>query len=67
MAESKAMLVVPNSKLLEWPKKDKRRFLHVMYRVGDLVHTFKYVVYCVIVRNYVKYVLVVMNLLLNGV
>ncbi|KAL8132352.1 hypothetical protein AgCh_008010 [Apium graveolens] len=42
MAESKATPVVPSSKLLEWPKKDKRRFLHVMYRVGDLVHTFKF-------------------------
>lgn len=32
----------PNAELLEWPKKDKRRFLHVVYRVGDLDRTIKY-------------------------
>lgn len=35
--------VAPNAELLEWPKKDKRRFLHVVYRVGDLDRTIKYV------------------------
>lgn len=29
--------------ILEWVKKDKRRFLHVVYRVGDLERTIKYV------------------------
>jgi len=29
--------------LLEWVKKDKRRMLHVVYRVGDLDRTIKYV------------------------
>lgn len=27
---------------LEWVKKDKRRLLHVVYRVGDLDRTIKY-------------------------
>jgi len=31
------------SDLLEWPKKDNRRFLHVVYRVGDLDRTIEYV------------------------
>ena len=39
--------------VLEWVKKDKRRLLHVVYRVGDLDRTIKYVIsyivmYCVI-------------------
>lgn len=34
--------LAPNADLLEWPKKDKRRFLHVVYRVGDLDRTIKY-------------------------
>lgn len=29
--------------LLEWVKKDKRRLLHVVYRVGDMERTIKYV------------------------
>ena len=29
---------------LEWVKKDKRRMLHVVYRVGDLDRTIKYVI-----------------------
>lgn len=41
MAEASAP-VAPNAELLEWPKKDKRRFLHVVYRVGDLDRTIKY-------------------------
>ncbi|KAF5944949.1 hypothetical protein HYC85_019026 [Camellia sinensis] len=40
MAE--AAPAVPSNELLEWPKKDKRRFLHVVYRVGDLDRTIKY-------------------------
>ena len=28
--------------LLEWVKKDNRRMLHVVYRVGDLDRTIKY-------------------------
>lgn len=27
--------------LLEWVQKDKRRFLHAVYRVGDLDRTIK--------------------------
>jgi len=27
--------------LLEWPKQDKKRMLHVVYRVGDLDRTIK--------------------------
>ena len=42
MAEG-ATSVVPSTELLEWPKKDKRRFLHAVYRVGDLDRTIKYV------------------------
>ncbi|XP_024933995.2 lactoylglutathione lyase GLX1-like [Ziziphus jujuba] len=33
---------VANSELLEWPKKDKRRLLHAVYRVGDLDRTIKF-------------------------
>lgn len=29
--------------VLEWVKKDKRRLLHVVYRVGDMDRTIKYV------------------------
>ena len=28
---------------LDWPNKDKRRMLHVVYRVGDLEKTIKYI------------------------
>ncbi|KAH1208626.1 putative lactoylglutathione lyase [Glycine max] len=35
-----------NAELLEWPKKDKRRFLHVVYRVGDLDRTIKFYTEC---------------------
>lgn len=44
MAEG-ATPVVPSHELLEWPKQDKRRFLHAVYRVGDLDRTIKYVVH----------------------
>ena len=40
MAE--AASAVPSDELLEWPKKDKRRLLHAVYRVGDLDRTIKY-------------------------
>lgn len=39
-----AEAATPNAELLEWPKKDKRRMLHVVYRVGDLERTIKYAV-----------------------
>lgn len=39
MAEGSA--AVPSTELLEWPKKDKRRLLHAVYRVGDLDRTIK--------------------------
>jgi lactoylglutathione lyase len=29
--------------VLEWPKQDKKRMLHAVYRVGDLEKTIKYV------------------------
>lgn len=43
MAEEAAKAVTPNAELLEWPKKDKRRLLHAVYRVGDLDRTIKWV------------------------
>ncbi|KAL8156647.1 hypothetical protein AgCh_001653 [Apium graveolens] len=42
MAESEATPVVPSGELLEWPKKDKHRFLNVVSHVGDLVRTIKF-------------------------
>ncbi|GAB2212660.1 hypothetical protein Droror1_Dr00020639 [Drosera rotundifolia] len=33
---------VDTKELLEWPKKDNRRFLHAVYRVGDLDRTIKF-------------------------
>ena len=36
----------PNGALLDWPKKDTRRFLHVVYRVGDLDRTIKFYTEC---------------------
>ncbi|KAI9127614.1 hypothetical protein K1719_000607 [Acacia pycnantha] len=44
MAETTA--VAPNPELLEWPQKDKRRFLHAVYRVGDLDRTIKFYTEC---------------------
>ncbi|KAJ9136357.1 hypothetical protein P3X46_033445 [Hevea brasiliensis] len=38
--------VASNAELLEWPKKDKRRLLHVVYRVGDLDRTIKFYTEC---------------------
>lgn len=34
---------VPSAELLEFPKKDTRRFLHAVYRVGDLERSIKYI------------------------
>ncbi|XP_061336917.1 lactoylglutathione lyase GLX1-like isoform X2 [Gastrolobium bilobum] len=31
-----------NAELFEWPKEDRRRFLHAVYRVGDLDRTIKF-------------------------
>ncbi|PIN13587.1 Glyoxalase [Handroanthus impetiginosus] len=45
MAEG-ATPAVPSQELLEWPKKDKRRFLHAVYRVGDLDRTIKFYTEC---------------------
>ncbi|PON82590.1 Glyoxalase I [Trema orientale] len=42
MAEASAAAVAPNPELLEWPKKDRRRFLHAVYRVGDLDRTIRF-------------------------
>uniref|UniRef100_A0A6P4ADG1 Lactoylglutathione lyase n=1 Tax=Ziziphus jujuba TaxID=326968 RepID=A0A6P4ADG1_ZIZJJ len=41
MAEASAPATL-TPELLEWPKKDNRRFLHVVYRVGDLDRTIKF-------------------------
>ncbi|KAL6562257.1 hypothetical protein OROGR_003264 [Orobanche gracilis] len=38
--------VVPSNELLEWPRQDKRRFLHVVYRVGELDRTIKFYIEC---------------------
>ncbi|KAJ0615656.1 putative lactoylglutathione lyase [Helianthus annuus] len=32
-----------SAELLEFPKKDNRRFLHAVYRVGDLERIIKYI------------------------
>ncbi|KAL4313326.1 hypothetical protein GQ457_01G046530 [Hibiscus cannabinus] len=37
---------VPSTELLEWPKKDERRMLHAVYRVGDLDRTIKFYTEC---------------------
>ncbi|GAB4831952.1 hypothetical protein Ancab_005968 [Ancistrocladus abbreviatus] len=44
MAEAEA--AAPTAELLEWPQKDKRRFLHAVYRVGDLDRTIKFYTEC---------------------
>ena len=41
MAEEAAKALEPNADLLEWPKKDKRFLLHVVYHFGDLERTIK--------------------------
>lgn len=40
---SQASTSAAQENALEWVKKDKRRMLHVVYRVGDLDRTIKYV------------------------
>lgn len=40
---SQASTAVSHEDALEWVKKDRRRLLHVVYRVGDLEKTIKYV------------------------
>lgn len=37
---------IESENLLDWPKKDKRRFLHAVYRVGDLDRTIKFYTEC---------------------
>ena len=39
---TQASTTVSQEEALEWVKKDKRRLLHVVYRVGDLDKTIKY-------------------------
>jgi len=34
----------PEKILFDWVKNDNRRFLHVVYRVGDLEKTIKYAI-----------------------
>ncbi|KAJ6422451.1 hypothetical protein OIU84_027416 [Salix udensis] len=41
MAEEAAKAMEPNADALEWPKKDKHRLLHAVYRSGDLERTIK--------------------------
>lgn len=40
---AQASTVISQEHDLEWVKKDKRRMLHVVYRVGDMDKTIKYV------------------------
>ena len=51
MASSMVEETVPSENVLEWVEKDKRRFLHAVYRVGDLDRTIK----CVSIRLLCKY------------
>ncbi|OVA03388.1 Glyoxalase/fosfomycin resistance/dioxygenase domain [Macleaya cordata] len=44
MAEAEA--VVPSDRLLEFLNKDKRRFLHAVYRIGNLDRTIKFYTEC---------------------
>jgi hypothetical protein len=37
--------------VLEWPKQDKKRMLHAVYRVGDLDKTIKYVSLAIVLLN----------------
>ncbi|XLR48264.1 hypothetical protein S83_032924 [Arachis hypogaea] len=39
-------LIQPEQNLFEWVKNDNRRFLHVVYRVGDLDKTIKFYTEC---------------------
>ncbi|GLT83298.1 hypothetical protein SLE2022_015930 [Rubroshorea leprosula] len=40
------MAEAANLEILEWPKKDNRRLLHVVYRVGDLDRSIKFYTEC---------------------
>lgn len=42
MASGQEAEVVASENVLEWSQKDKRRFLHAVYRVGDLDRTIKF-------------------------
>ncbi|XP_021821535.1 putative lactoylglutathione lyase [Prunus avium] len=42
MSEAEAKSAAPSAEILEWPKKDNRRLLHAVYRVGDLDRTIKF-------------------------
>ena len=37
--------------VLEWPKQDKKRMLHAVYRVGDLDRAIKYVSLAILLVN----------------
>ncbi|KAJ6422454.1 hypothetical protein OIU84_027419 [Salix udensis] len=39
MVEEATKAMEPNADMLEWPKKDKHRLLHVVYSSGDLERT----------------------------
>nr|BAK22529.1 glyoxalase I homolog 1 [Allium cepa] len=43
---AEAEKVVPSNDVLEWVKKDKKRFLHAVYRVGNLERTIKFYTEC---------------------
>nr|QIC53432.1 glyoxalase [Hemerocallis fulva]UZT75472.1 glyoxalase [Hemerocallis sp. DN-2022a] len=45
-AEVEAEPVVASENALEWVQKDKRRFLHAVYRVGNLERTIKFYTEC---------------------
>lgn len=42
---AQASTAATQEKALDWVKKDKRRMLHVVYRVGDLDKTIKYILF----------------------
>lgn len=42
---SQSVAAASPENVLEWVKQDKRRMLHVVYRVGDLDRTIKYALY----------------------
>ncbi|WOL16208.1 lactoylglutathione lyase-like [Canna indica] len=46
MASSTGTESVPSENVLEWVKQDRRRFLHAVYRVGDLDRTIKFYTEC---------------------
>ncbi|THU48477.1 hypothetical protein C4D60_Mb09t26660 [Musa balbisiana] len=46
MASNTVEETVPSENVLEWVEKDKRRFLHAVYRVGDLDRTIKFYTEC---------------------